>query len=115
MPAYANPDSPVAAVRFTYHPGAAALRDDSGLACRPCWDELAGWLGAPAESRCAICGERVPWRESLHVRRYDETAGWQLCAPHAAGLLNRLRTVEPKLDPETFRLPSAPAANDENA
>jgi len=32
---------------------------------------------------------------------------WQLCAPHAAELLNRLRTVEPKFDPATFQLPLA--------
>jgi hypothetical protein len=29
---------------------------------------------------------------------------WQLCAADGVRFLNRLRTVEPKLDPETFSL-----------
>jgi hypothetical protein len=48
----------------------------------------------------------VTRRSSLHLRA-AATVGqsWQLCAVHAADQLNVLRTVEPKFDRESFRLP----------
>lgn len=52
-----------------------------------------------------MCATPVRRRASLFLRRLDEQSGWQLCTAHAAELLNGLRTVEPKLDPATFRLP----------
>lgn len=110
LPAQASADPSAAGVRFSYHPGAAALRDDSGLLCGDCWAALAADLGEPVAGRCARCGDPVAWRRSLHLRRYDEPSGWQLCEPHAAEVLNRLRTVEPKLDPASFRLPVVPEA-----
>jgi hypothetical protein len=42
---------------------------------------------------------------SLFVTKLADRQTWQLCAPHAADLLNRLRTVEPKFDRATFQLP----------
>lgn len=105
--------APVAGVRFVYHPGAPELRDDAGLACRSCWDAITEGLapgGAP--DRCAACGEPAGRRESLHVRRFDDPRSWRLCRVHAVGFLNALRTVEPKLDPASFRFPAAPAAPD---
>jgi hypothetical protein len=95
-------------VRFVYHPGKPDLRDDSGLACEPCWEEAVGQFGdpaAPGRGRCAACGTAVSRLGSLHLRRSDNPQTWRLCAPHAAGFLNRLRTVQPKLDPATFRFP----------
>ncbi len=94
-------------VRFVYHPGRPELRDASGLACLPCWDDAVRRFGAPAPGRCAVCGARVGRLESLHLRRYDDPQAWRLCAADAAGFLNRLRTVQPKLDPATFRFPFA--------
>jgi hypothetical protein len=91
-------------VRFSYHPGDLLLRDDSGLVCERCWADL--WHGTTAQWRqCAVCGEQVGHAESLHVRRVDEPDTRQLCARDAVNFLNRLRTVEPKLDPGTFRFP----------
>lgn len=96
---------PIAGVRFTYHPGDPAMRDDSGVLCGPCWTRMADSLGARRSRACANCGAALRRRASLFVRRMDEHDPWQLCAPHAADLLNTLRTVSPKLDRETFRLP----------
>ncbi len=103
-------------VRFVYHPGRPELRDTSGLACQACWDEAVrqfgsqpGQVGQPgrATARCAACGTPVGRLESLHLRRYDDPRAWRLCAPDAVDFLNRLRTVEPKLDPAAFRFPFA--------
>lgn len=94
-------------VRFVYHPGKLEFRDDSGLACETCWtDAVGGFDVATAPRRCAACGEPVTHTASLHLRRFDDPRPWQLCARDAAGFLNRLRTVQPKLDPATFRFPA---------
>lgn len=97
---------PASGVRFVYHPGVPELRDDSGLACTACWDAITRGLDpGAAPARCAACGEAVTRRRSLHVRRFDDPAAWRLCASHAVGFLNTLRTVEPKLNSATFRFP----------
>lgn len=98
-------------VRFVYHPGDPALRDDSGLMCAACWAQtVAGFGGStPATSRhCAACGVPVDRLSSLHVRRYDVLGTWQLCTEHAVAFLNRLNTVHPKLRVEDFRWPVPP-------
>lgn len=99
-------------VRFVYHPGWAELRDDSGLLCGRCWTETTAWLGqAPAlgPTPCPRCGgPAVDDEPRLHVSRLNDLRSWQLCRRDAAAFLNRLRTVEPKLDPETFALPAPP-------
>jgi hypothetical protein len=103
---------PAAGVRFVYHPGVPALRDDAGLACHPCWDSVTrGLSGTAPPGRCVVCGEPVTRRQSLHVRRFAEPRSWQLCPGHAVGFLNSLRTVEPKLDPATFRFPASDAGS----
>jgi len=99
---------PAAGVRFVYHPGVPELRDNSGLACTACWSRLTRELGPTATRRCAACAEPAPRRQSLHVREFSEPGSWRLCARHAVGFLNSLRTVEPKLDPATFRFPGSP-------
>lgn len=107
-----SPPSPAAAgIRFVYHPGAPELRDDSGLMCEPCWEHATRDLNAAAPARCARCGTAVARRQSLHLRRFDDPEAWRLCAPDAAGFLNSLRTVTPKLDPATFRLPEPPRSS----
>ena len=102
---------PSSGVRFVYHPGVPELRDDSGLACAACWDGVTRGLdpAAPA-GRCAACGDLAARRQSLHLRRFDDPRSWRLCRGHAVAFLNSLRTVEPKLDPATFRFPAAGAA-----
>lgn len=97
--------SPGAGVRFSYHPGDPRMRDDSGVLCGTCWSAWADRLGKPRARVCAECGTAVARTSSLHLRRFDGHDTWQLCPPHAANLLNRLRTVQPKLDPATFQLP----------
>jgi hypothetical protein len=98
--------APSGAVRFGYHPGTPQFRDNSGLACEPCWAAGVGQLGEPAAARsCAACGTALTRTECLHLRRLDGGRTWRLCASHAAQFLNLLRTVEPKLDPDTFRFP----------
>lgn len=95
-----------AGVRFVYHPGTAALRDDSCLACEPCWAAITlGLDDSAAPRRCARCGQAVSRYQSLHLRRFDEPRTWRLCAGDATEFLNQLRTVEPKLDVATFRFP----------
>ncbi len=99
---------PSGGLRFGYHPGAPQFRDDSGLACGPCWaDAISGLDGAAAIRSCAACGEPVTRTGSLHLRRLDGGRTWRLCASDAALFLNQLRTVHPKLDPATFRFPAA--------
>lgn len=101
----AAPGSQGGGVRFVYHPGKPELRDSSGLACERCWDAAVRPFGEPGGGRCAVCAITVSRLASLHLRRYDDPRSWRLCAPHAVDFLNRLRTVEPKLDPAAFRFP----------
>lgn len=96
-----------AGVRFAYHPGKPELRDTSGLACEACWGDAVRLLADQAPGRCAVCGTPVSRLGSLHLRRYQHPRAWRLCAAHAVDFLNRLRTVQPKLDPATFRFPFA--------
>jgi hypothetical protein len=91
-------------VRFGYHPGNPALRDESGLLCGSCWREWTSGL-ATGTGRCARCGDTVTRDRSLFLRELGARSGWQLCPQDAARQLNGLRTVEPKLDPATFALP----------
>ena len=97
-------------MRFVYHPGWARLRDDSGLLCGRCWAEAEGWMGEPALGPAPgpRCGEPAGDEPRLHVSQLNDLRTWQLCRRDAAAFLNRLRTVEPKLDPETFALPAPP-------
>ena len=104
-PAGGPGSSPLAGVRFSYHPGDPAMRDDSGTLCGACWSNWTASLGEHRNRVCATCGTGLRRRSSLFLRRIGEHDNWQLCAPHAADLLNCLRTVEPKLDRESFRLP----------
>jgi len=98
------PDGPFG-IRFLYHPGDFFLKDDSGLLCQGCWAALKTWLGEDRpENRCARCDLAVEHSRSLHVHRSNDPIAWQLCREHAVEFLNRLRTVEPKLDPATFSL-----------
>lgn len=91
-------------VRFAYHPGDRALADSTGLLCVTCWDDTETWLGSPdPEPRCTRCA--VDLDRSLFVKRVGGPVSWRLCDEHAVAFLNRLRTVQPKLDPETFRWP----------
>lgn len=100
-------DGRAGGVRFSYHPGDPRMRDDSGVVCTGCWSQLAGWLGEPRERTCAVCSATVARTTSLHLRRVGAQDTWRLCSVHAAEMLNRLSTVEPKFDPETFQLPLA--------
>lgn len=102
-------------LRFVYHPGRADLRDDSGLLCGRCWTETVAWLGTEARlgpASCPRCDAPPGDEPRLHVSVLHDLRAWQLCRRDAASFLNRLRTVEPKLDPETFVLPGPPAEND---
>lgn len=92
-------------IRFLYHPGDFFKKDDAGMLCGSCWSAATEWLGAErVEGRCAVCGVEVEHALSLHLHRANDPYGWQLCKSHAVAFLNGLRTVEPKLDPETFTL-----------
>jgi hypothetical protein len=92
-------------IRFSYHPGDVALRDDSGLVCRSCWQAWTEPLGEPVPRACSVCRVPLSRTDSLFLRRAGAERAWQLCSTHAAQVLNELRTVDPKLDPATFRLP----------
>jgi hypothetical protein len=100
-----------AGVRFSYHPGDPRMRDDSGVVCAQCWSGWTDWLGQPRPRVCAVCDTPLARTASLFVTRLGDGPAdrqtWQLCAPHAAELLNRLSTVEPKFDPDAFQLPLA--------
>ena len=98
---------PSGGVRFVYHPGIPALRDNSGLACVPCWEAVERDLDMTAGAACATCAEPVTRRKSLHIRRFDVPGYFRLCPAHAVSFLNSLRTVQPKLDPATFRFPAS--------
>lgn len=92
-------------VRFLYHPGDFFLKDDSGLLCAACWASTIAWLGGQnVKNRCSVCGTAVEHAGSLHVHRAGDPASWQLCRPHAVEFLNGLRTVDPKLELESFTL-----------
>lgn len=93
-------------VRFRYHPGAPELGDDAGLLCETCWQDCETWLGASATGSCSRCGADLRSTPALTVSAGGDLTGWLLCTTHACELLNSLRTVDPKLDPATFRLPS---------
>jgi len=98
---------PGSAVRFVYHPGVPELRDNSGLACAACWDVIIRGLDLTAPAgRCAACADPAGRRQSLHLRRFDDPRTWRLCRRDAVAFLNALRTVQPKLDPATFRFPA---------
>ncbi|MEZ5116608.1 MAG: hypothetical protein R2737_10105 [Candidatus Nanopelagicales bacterium] len=97
----------VLGVRFAYHPGDVALQDSAGLACPDCWLRWTEGLQHREAGRCSACGAVCGRWEALHLRRSGADEHWRLCAPHAAEFLNRLGTVEPKLDPATFRMPFA--------
>ena len=92
-------------VRFSYHPGDPRMRDDSGVLCGSCWSEWAQWLGQPRPGVCAVCQTPVERTACLHLRNLSGLDNWRLCSRDAAKLLNRLLTVEPKFDPDTFALP----------
>lgn len=94
-------------VRFAYHPGDIDLQDSSGTVCAACWAEWVAWLGGDQPGRCSVCGVETGRWQSLHLRRMGGSQHWRLCAPDAADLLNRLDTVQPKFDRDTFRLPFA--------
>ena len=94
-------------VRFAYHPGDIDLQDSSGTVCADCWAEWVAWLGGDQPGRCSVCGVEAGRWQSLHLRQMGGSQHWRLCAPHAADLLNRLDTVQPKFDRDTFRLPFA--------
>lgn len=96
---------PGSGVRFGYHPGALELRDNSGLACAACWAAATRELSGRTTGRCSACGQPVARRQSLYLRNLADRRSWQLCAGDAVRFLNRLRTVEPKLDPASFRFP----------
>lgn len=92
-------------VRFLYHPGDFLMKDDSGMLCGRCWSALVDGLDASRpEGRCAVCGAAVEHAHSLHLHRANDPYGWQLCKLHAVEFLNSLRTVDPKLDLDSFTL-----------
>ena len=92
-------------IRFMYHPGDFLLKDDSGMLCGRCWTDALAWLGNErAEGSCAVCHVHLEHAQSLHVHCANDPYGWQLCKSHAVEFLNSLRTVEPKLDLDTFTL-----------
>lgn len=107
-PAASTPAPGARGVRFRYHPGAPELGDDAGLLCEACWTACAAWLGARVLGRCSRCGVDLRAAPVLVVSGGGDLSGWLLCTAHALELLNSLRTVEPKLDPATFRLPVVP-------
>ncbi len=96
-------------VRFTYHPGSPSLRDDSGLLCTACWEAASTWLGAPTSKpgACSVCEDLLA-EGRLVITRTGQLSCWLRCRVHAVDFLNRLRTVEPKLDPVTFSFPPLP-------
>ena len=92
-------------IRFLYHPGDFFLKDDSGMFCGRCWAAVLDGLDADRpEGSCAVCQVPVEHALSLHLHRSNDPLGWQLCKPHAVEFLNGLRTVDPKLELETFTL-----------
>lgn len=102
-------------LRFVYHPGRADLRDDAGLLCGQCWADTVAWFGVEAHlgpAPCPRCELPPDGEPRLHVSLLHDLHAWQLCTRDAVAFLNRLRTVEPKLDPETFVLPAPRDQND---
>jgi hypothetical protein len=108
VPGLTNGPETDGGVRFVYHPGRPQLRDTSGLLCARCWGEVQQRFGETRHPRqCSVCGQAVARHTSLHVHRFEDARAWRLCAQHAVEFLNDLRTVQPKLDPATFRFPFA--------
>lgn len=92
-------------VRFRYHPPDRSLGDDAGLVCMACWERLTGrWSVSPLQ--CAACGVDLADAPCVSVLPYGELLAWRLCRLDAVTFLNQLRTVEPKLDQDTFVIPS---------
>ncbi len=90
-------------VRLAYHPGDESFTDNSTLVCVSCWSEIVSSMSAHrGNDECAACGISV--ESSLHIQAGSDH--WQLCTDHAVEFLNTLLTVEPKLDVETFVLPT---------
>lgn len=108
-PAAPTPAAGRRGVRFRYHPASPVLGDDAGLLCEACWNDSTTWFGAQVIGRCSRCGVDLRTAPVLVVAETGDLAGWLLCTTHALEFLNSLRTVEPKLDPATFRLPMAAA------
>lgn len=102
-PAGLEGDGP-GAISFLYHPGNFLLKDDSGLMCESCWEETTQKLGDRVKGRCCICDTEVEHARSLHLHEAGDPLPWQFCKPDGAMFLNSLRTVQPKLDPESFAL-----------
>lgn len=96
-------------VRFVYHPGSFEHRDDSGMACASCWAEVSAPMATAGAglTTCALCGgDLQQGRLVVSTLSNPETAPfWALCRLDGIAFLNRLRTVEPKLDPASFRFP----------
>jgi DNA-directed RNA polymerase subunit RPC12/RpoP len=105
-PATADRDDDRYGVRFAYHPGSRELSDNSSMVCSACWTAMENWLGDETEEvdepTCSVCG--VALESCLFVHRGGSTQ-WLLCHAHAIEFLNSLRTVEPKLDADSFVLP----------
>jgi hypothetical protein len=98
----------LAGVRFQYHPGVPDLGDDAGLVCRRCWELTFAWLGPRHPTACSRCEADLRGRPSLFVHHHGDLFPWRLCGDDAVEFLNALLTVDPKLDPATFRLPRPP-------
>jgi hypothetical protein len=97
-----------AGIRFLYHPGRAEWGDDAGLLCRRCWDATVVWFGERNPDACSRCRTDLRTAPSLFVHHHGDLSAWRLCRDDAVEFLNTLRTVDPKLDPATFRLPQPP-------
>lgn len=97
-----------AGVRFQYHPGTPELGDDAGLVCQRCWTGMTDWLGERRPASCSRCGTDLRTEPSLFVYELGDLRAWMICRDDALEFLNALRTVDPKLDPATFRLPEPP-------
>ena len=95
-------------VRFQYHPGFPELGDDAGLVCRRCWELITSWMGTRRAATCSRCGADLQAAPSLFFHHHGDLLAWRLCRDDALEFLNTLRTVEPKLDPDTFQLPRPP-------
>lgn len=92
------------AINFLYHPGDFLMKDDSGLMCESCWEQTTTALGERVQGLCCVCGVEVEHAHSLHLHEAGDPLPWQFCGRDGATFLNSLRTVQPKLDPETFTL-----------
>ena len=90
------------------HPGNPELSDNSSMVCSGCWHSITEWFDdQPSGTVCTICAEPAASCLFIVAGTLDP---WRLCRLHAVEFLNGLRTVEPKLDPETFEFPSSATA-----